>query len=121
MNDVDFKRILSRYVVGFASALVFSVVSYLIATNGWLGAPAATMAILLLLAALQLVVQLVCFLHLGINDRSVSRTAIFAFVMTMMLVIVIGSIWIMKNLDYRMQMSSDAMTEYMEKQNRKGF
>jgi len=39
----------------------------------------------------------------------------------MMLVIVIGSLWIMQNLDYRMGMSGEAMNEYMKEQNKKGF
>jgi hypothetical protein len=37
------------------------------------------------------------------------------------MIIVVGSLWIMKNLDYRMGMSSEAMNEYMKTQNTKGF
>lgn len=121
MNQSDFGRLLARYAFGFGSALVLSVAAYLIATGNTNDSKPATMAMLLGLAVLQLVIQLVCFLHLGVRGRSAGRTVTLMFTTMMMLVIVIGSLWIMKNLDYRMGMSSEAMNEYMIKQNKKGF
>ena len=79
------------------------------------------MAVLLTLATVQLIVQLACFLHLGISGRSRTRTVSIVFTFLMMLVVVLGSLWIMKHLDYRMGMSGEAMNEYMKAQNKKGF
>lgn len=120
MNQAEFSRLLQRYVLGFGLSLVLSVGSYLVvaikpATDMML------MATVLLLAVIQLVVQLVCFLHLDIRGRSVGRTITLAYTLLMMLVIVLGSLWIMHNLDYRMGMSGEAMNEYMKQQNKKGF
>jgi cytochrome o ubiquinol oxidase operon protein cyoD len=109
-----------RYVIGFFIALLLSIMSYVIATTGTLDT-VMTMGIILTLAVVQLIAQLIFFLHLDIKGRSVSRTATFAFTIAMMLVIVIGSLWIMRNLDYRMGMSGDSMNEYMKAQNKKGF
>lgn len=120
MKTSDFNSHLVRYVIGFGSALCLSVLAYLVATGAGFSA-VVTMLILLVLAALQLVIQLVCFLHLNLNDRSRPRTVTLAFTVLMMMIVVTGSLWIMKNLDYRMGMSGDAMNEYMEAQNKKGF
>ncbi len=122
MKESDFKPLLRKYLAGFMAALLLSVLSYTLISSDILPhAEGLVMAVLLLLAVVQLVIQLVCFLHLGIKNRSRNRTLTLAFTIAMMLVIVIGSLWIMKNLDYRMGMSSEAMNEYMMKQNKKGF
>lgn len=121
MNRTDFMTHLTRYIFGFGAALLLSVGSYLLVTEQVFATPLLAMVAILVLAALQLVVQLYCFLHLHGSRRSRDRTISFAFTMVMVLVIVIGSLWIMRNLDYRMGMSGDAMNEYMKKQNEKGF
>lgn len=121
MNQTEFSSLLYKYIFGFVAALTLSFVSFMAATGKLVGSSVGTMAILLALAVVQLIVQLVCFLHLGFTHRSKDRTITFIFAITMMLVIVIGSLWIMKNLDYRMGMSSDAMNQYMLQQNKKGF
>lgn len=116
----EFGRLFLRYVIGFLSALLLSVGSYLIVVNGGLES-SAIMAVILTLAVVQLIVQLIFFLHLDIRGRSAGRTVVFVFTIIMMLVVVVGSLWIMRNLDYRMGMSSEAMNEYMQTQNKKGF
>lgn len=121
MNQDQFSRLLVRYIVGFTSALLLSVGSYVVVTERLMPTAHGAMAVVLLFAAVQLAVQLVCFLHLKVTGRSRDRTLTLVYTMLMMFVIVIGSLWIMKNLDYRMGMSSEAMTEYMKRQNKKGF
>jgi cytochrome o ubiquinol oxidase operon protein cyoD len=120
VNRSEFALHAVRYGLGFGTALLLSVGAYLLATEGWVGSKQGTMALLLGLAVIQLVVQLMCFLHLG-SGRSRDRVVTIAFTILMMLVIVIGSIWIMRNLDYRMGMSPEAMNDYMKAQNKKGF
>lgn len=120
MNQSEFIRLAVRYGIGFGAALTLSLAAYLFATEGWIESSYGTMAMLLVLAVVQLIVQLVCFLHLG-SGRSRDRVVTIAFTILMMLVIVIGSLWIMRNLDYRMGMSPDAMNDYMKAQNKKGF
>ena len=120
MIQPEFQKHVARYIVGFVIALCLSIGAYVIAMQSAMP-KTVTMAILLLLAAIQLIVQLICFLHLDVSGRSRSRTASIGFTILMMLIIVIGSLWIMKNLDYHMGMSGDAMNEYMKAQNKKGF
>lgn len=118
MKQTSFSTILTRYIFGFGGALFLSAFAYLLVTEKWLTGGAA-MAVLLLLAAIQLSVQLICFLHLGRSRRSRNRGLSFLFVFIMSVIIVVGSIWIMNNLDYRMSTSSEAMNEYMQLQNKK--
>jgi cytochrome o ubiquinol oxidase operon protein cyoD len=121
MKQDTFGSLALRYVLGFAGALVLSVASYLVVTEHLMPTPYLAMVVVLIFAVIQLIVQLICFLHLRFTGRSRERAVTFSFTMFMMLVIVIGSIWIMKNLDYRMGMSGEAMNEYMKEQNKKGF
>jgi len=121
VNQPKLAPLIGKYVVGFASALILSTLAYIIVVEQWFESADTTMAVLLLLAALQLAIQLVCFLHIDMSGRSRSRTFTIMFTLVMMMVIVVGSLWVMRNLDYRMGMSPEAMTEYMVEQNKKGF
>ena len=121
MSQPRLAPLVIKYVLGFLSALILSTMAYLLVVEGWFESAATTMIVLLLLATLQLIIQLICFLHLGMSGRSRSRTFTITFTLIMMMVIVVGSLWVMRNLDYRMGTSSDAMNEYMLEQNKKGF
>lgn len=121
MNQIQFNQLVIRYVIGFAAALCLSVLSYIVVVEGWFDTPTTTMAGLLILAVIQLVIQLVCFLHLNGRGRSRGRAMTLGFTLLMMLVVVIGSIWIMNNLEYRMGLSGQEMEDYMQAQNKKGF
>lgn len=121
MSQPSINVVVIKYIVGFTSALLLSVVAYFVVVDKWFDGSVQTMAFLLLLAAVQLLIQLVCFLHLGIRGSSASRTLAIAYTLLMMMVIVVGSLWVVRNLDYRMGMHPEAMNEYMIEQNKKGF
>lgn len=121
MNQMEFNHLAIRYVIGFAAALCLSVLSYFVVVERWFSTPMGTMAALLVLATIQLVIQLICFLHLNGRGRSRGRAMTLGFTLLMMLVVVIGSIWIMNNLEYRMSMNGQEMEKYMQTQNKKGF
>ena len=121
MSESSLRPLVIKYVYGFVSALLLSGLGYIMVVGNWFHSNLATMGALLLLAVVQLVIQLVCFLHLGVHKRSFNRTVSIVFTLAMMLVIVIGSVWVMRNLDYRMGMSSEEMNDYMLEQNKKGF
>ena len=106
------------YSIGFGLAIIFTLAAYLTVVSGWFSQVGA-ITIIALLAALQLVVQLVFFLHLG-RDGVKWKAAAFYVMFIILVLIVGGSLWIMYSLDYNM-MSSEAMQEYMLEQNKKGF
>jgi len=106
------------YSIGFGLAIVFTLAAFLTVTSGWFSQGAA-IAIISLLAVVQLIVQLVFFLHLG-RDKVKWKASAFYTMLLILILIVGGSLWIMYNLDYNM-MSSDAMEQYMLEESKKGF
>lgn len=108
------------YVCGFVFAIGLTLVAYFLVTNHVLTGGLLTVVIMGL-AAVQLVVQLVFFLHLGRDKGSRWNVATFYFMLLILLVIVAGSLWIMENLNYNMMMTPEQMNEYMLKESQKGF
>ncbi|MFZ1301485.1 MAG: cytochrome o ubiquinol oxidase subunit IV [Candidatus Microsaccharimonas sp.] len=99
------------YIVGFGLSIVTTLMAYFFVVNElW---PKETLIYVVMgIAVVQLVVQLVFFLHLGRGNRWKLLTFIFA--MLVVLIVVVGSLWIMQNLDYNMMhMSPDEMQQYM--------
>lgn len=94
----------------------FSLASGSLVTGTWLA------ALLLGAAATQLYVQSRYFLHLDDKKETPRwRLASYAFTWLTLLIVVVGSLWIMVNLNYNMMMDSSEMTDYMLEQNGKGF
>ena len=84
------------YVVGFALSLLFTLAAYFLVANRLLSGGILTFTILGL-ALFQLVVQLLFFLHLGQESKPRWNLVIFLSTVSIILIIVLGSIWIMNN------------------------
>ena len=101
------------YVVGFVLSIITTLLAYVFVVNE-LWPPQALVYIVLAIAVVQLIVQMVFFLHLGRGSRWKALT--FYFTLLIVAIVVVGTIWIMNNLDYNMmRMSPDEMKEYMHK------
>lgn len=114
------RRQVVNYLVGFLSAFVLSFAAFWLVTSrpvdgGWL------IAALISLAVVQLIVQLVFFLHIGTESRPRWNLTALLFMLIMLVVIVAGSLWIMNNLNYNMMMTPEQMEDYMKVQREKGF
>jgi cytochrome o ubiquinol oxidase operon protein cyoD len=99
------------YVVGFILSILITLAAYiLVVKHLW---PMQTLIYIVLgIAVVQLVVQLVFFLHIGRGSKWKFITFVFAILVV--LIVVVGTIWIMNNLNYNMmQMSPDQMELYM--------
>ena len=90
------------YAIGYVLALLLTISAYAAATVHVGARTTELMVSLVLLAVAQLFVQAIYFLHLGHEPRP--RWNSFALIITIMvlLFIVIGSVWVMNNLDYNM-------------------
>ncbi len=120
--NTEFNANLRRYTFGFFASLLLTIASYMVAQIGSSeGSLYTVVGVLLLLAGTQLVIQLICFLHLKYQKIAYSKLNVFVFTFIMMLIVVIGSMWVMKNLDYNMMMPVDEIEPYMLEQNGKGF
>lgn len=111
---------IKMYVLGFTFAVILTLLAYVIVVNHLLSGMALATA-LMGLAAVQLLVQLVFFLHLGRGKTARWNVASFYFMGLVLLIIVVGSLWIMNNLNYNMMMTPEQMNEHMLKESMKGF
>jgi cytochrome o ubiquinol oxidase operon protein cyoD len=87
------------YTVGFVLSLVLTLAAYLLVSHGvydgW-----ALVGALAVLAVTQLFVQLGFFLHLGRESRPRWNLTVMLFAVMVVFIVVFGSLWIMKNLQY---------------------
>jgi len=87
------------YIVGFILSLILTFGAYVLTVedilSGW-----TLVYVLAALAVTQLTVQLVCFLHLGRESKPRWNLTAAAFALTVVVILVFGSLWIMQNLSY---------------------
>lgn len=102
------------YTIGFLVSLVLTLASYLLVINHVLSGRWAMVFIVAALALTQAVVQLTLFLHLGSESGPKFRLLVFSFMMSVVLILVAGSLWIMHNLNYRM--TTQQINNYMNSQ-----
>lgn len=120
VQPTNFKREVIMYVIGFLLAVILTLVAYFMTINHVLTGM-TLVTILMILAAVQLMVQLVFFLHLGRDKSARWNIASFYFMMMVLVIVVLGSLWIMHNLNYNMMMTPEQMNEFMLKESMKGF
>lgn len=109
-----------QYYIGFFGAATLTILAYLSVRLEWYDAT-TTAIFVLVLAIIQFAVQVYYFLHLRGESKPRWKSWTFVYSMAMMLVVVVGSLWVMYNLNYRMGMTGEQMETYMLKQNEKGF
>lgn len=101
------------YVSGYILCLALTVSAYLLVTRH-VAHGTAIIAAVIALALLQFMVQLLFFLHLGRETRPRWRLVVFLLMLTVICILVFGSLWIMSNLNYRM--TPGQMNTYMQNQ-----
>lgn len=111
-NRKEWHGTLKSYMVGFiASVILTSISFYLVVTK-----PFSVETIIFTIAGLALVqaiFQLLYFLHVGKEKKPRWETGVFYFMVLVLVIIVIGSLWIMYDLDHRVMtnMSEDIFKE----------
>lgn len=92
---------LRSYTIGFLLSVVLTLIPFYIVINelmaGW-----ALALTLLGFAVGQLLVQLLFFIHLGQESKPRWNLLMFLSMLVVLLIVVGGSLWIMKNLNYHM-------------------
>lgn len=105
---------LRAYITGFVGSLILTLTAFLLVENKHDLSRDTLIAIIIGLALTQFMVQLFCFLHLGRETRPRWKLVTFYFMIGVVLILVIGSLWIMANLNYRM--TPDQMNNYLKSQ-----
>lgn len=101
------KRLINSYVVGFGLSLGITIVAFTAAlvqaeSSGAAYPKHLLLFGLVLLAIIQLLVQLLFFFHLGRESKPRLNTVSFLFMLMVVGIIGFGSLWIMYNLNYNM-------------------
>jgi cytochrome o ubiquinol oxidase operon protein cyoD len=127
MNERE-KAIISRhepgqgsllsYSVGFALSISLTLIAFAVVelhlhghfslTRDWL------IGGIIGLALVQFLVQLFFFLHLGRETKPRWKLAVFAMMIMIVSILVIGSLWIMSNLNYHM--TTEQVNQYLNSQ-----
>jgi cytochrome o ubiquinol oxidase operon protein cyoD len=100
---------LKSYIAGFVLSLGMTALSFGAVMGGVIPRDMILPAITLL-AVVQLLVQLVFFLHLGTAPEQRNNTVIFLLTVLLIATVVAGSLWVMHNANVNMmptQMSID--------------
>src|SRR6266496_5803873 len=100
-----FAGTLRVYTVGFVLSLILTLVAYFIVSrhvNTHHVAIAHSLLIFMIvgMAIIQMMVQLVFFLHLDSEPKPRWNLTVMLFAALVVLIVVFGSLWIMNNLDY---------------------
>ncbi|WP_118134960.1 cytochrome o ubiquinol oxidase subunit IV [Oceanicella sp. SM1341] len=100
---------------GLGLAFGLTVIPFLIVTTGMFSTETTLFAIALL-AVIQIVVHLVYFLHMDFTKKGGWTLLSFVFTVTIVVLFVGGSLWIMYHLNTNM-MPPDMMVDHMLKEN----
>ena len=95
------------YLVGLGAAALLTVASFVVAGGGIVWTPGIPVA-LVALAIGQMGVHLVFFLHVSTGPDNTNNVLALAFGTLIVLLVLIGTLWIMANLQHNM-VSMDAM------------
>jgi cytochrome o ubiquinol oxidase operon protein cyoD len=85
---------LKSYTIGFLFSIVLTIIPIAVVMNGWLEGMASTI-VLMTAAVLQFIVQLIYFMHLREEKKPRYNLVTLILGLIILLVIVIGSMWIM--------------------------
>lgn len=88
-------------IVGLVASLILLAVSFVMVVSGDVE-KSVLYPVIFGLAIIQGLVQLIFFMHLGIESKPRWNVVSFAFLVIVMIIVVGGSIWIMNNLNYNM-------------------
>lgn len=110
MNNQNLTR---SYTIGYILSIIVTFGAYFLVINQTFSGTALTFAILIL-AGFQLAVQLIYFLHIFKEKGSYNLAMVIA-TLGFILIVILGSLWIMTNLNYRHQTNQNPTQDYFLK------
>lgn len=98
---------MKSYLIGFALAALLTALPFWLVMTGTLGSREATIAAIFMMAGVQMVVHVICFLHVNRSSEGGWTLVALAFTSVLLLILIIGSLWIMYHLNTNMMPMSD--------------
>jgi cytochrome o ubiquinol oxidase operon protein cyoD len=96
------------YTIGLVGAVALTATSFWVANTSVLWGPGAALG-LAVLAIAQMGIHLVFFLHIGTGPDNTNNVLALAFGILIVSLVVIGSLWIMANLNDAMMPAAELM------------
>lgn len=109
----EYRKNFVRYGIGFLASIALTVVAYLLVVQR-VGTQWGIAWALIILALVQFAVQLFFFLHLGEEKGPRWKLLVLLFMLLIVLILALGSLWIMANLNDRM--TPGQINQYMQDQ-----
>lgn len=97
------------YVAGFLLSVVLTLVAYVLVVNQAIPNRELLIGVVVTLAVVQFAVQMVFFLHLGREQRPRWNLVVFSFMLMVLFILVLGTLWIMWGLDYHMSVPPEEL------------
>lgn len=91
----------TSYIIGFIASICLTLTSFYLVVSKYFSVQMLPY-IIVGLALVQAIIQLLFFLHVGQEAKPKWETLVFYFMMTVLLIISVGSLWIMADLNARM-------------------
>jgi len=92
---------LGSYLAGFVLAVVLTAASFWLVLHGGFTRE-TTLLGLAVLAAVQIVVHLVFFLHMNTSSGQRWNIVAFAYTVLTVLIVIVGTLWVMHNVTMQM-------------------
>ncbi|KFD17576.1 MULTISPECIES: cytochrome o ubiquinol oxidase subunit IV [Tatumella] len=92
---------LKSYITGFILSVILTGIPFWMVMEGS-AEKSTTLVVVVLCAVVQVIVHLVCFLHLDRKSEGGWNLVAIVFSAIIILIVVVGSLWIMWNLNYNM-------------------
>ena len=99
--EVTIREGIARYVIGFVLASALTVASFYVLYTSLIWGPGIPVA-LVVLAIAQIGVHLVFFLHITTATDNTNNVLALAFGVLIVALVIVGSLWIMDNLNDRL-------------------
>ncbi|MDA0148098.1 cytochrome o ubiquinol oxidase subunit IV [Vibrio sp. LaRot3] len=92
-----------EYVTGLVYSLLLTIIPFAMVMFG-IGDKPLVIAVIMITAVAQILVQLIFFLHMNTSSEQMWNTTSAVFVVVIVAIILIGSLWIMEHLNHNMLM-----------------
>jgi cytochrome o ubiquinol oxidase operon protein cyoD len=96
------------YLIGLGLATLLTVVSFLVARTTLVWEPSIPVA-LAVLAVAQMGIHLVFFIHITSGPDNANNVMALAFGVLIVLLVIVGSLWIMANMNHNMAAMDQVM------------
>ena len=90
------------YMTGFVLAVILTAIPFWLVMGNVLNDTLKTSIVIMALAAVQIVVHMIYFLHMNTKSEGGWTFLALAFTLTLVVITLVGSIWVMYHMDQNM-------------------